>query len=50
MSSGAVWYYADGQQSVGPMSLTQLKAALPDVVEGGETLVFAAGARAVDRG
>ena len=42
MSTGAVWYYADGQKSVGPMSLTQLKAALPKV-EGKETLVFGPG-------
>ena len=42
MSQGAVWYYANGQQSVGPMSLSELKAALP-TVGGKETLVFGPG-------
>ena len=42
MSQGAVWYYADGQKSVGPMSLAELKLALPKA-EGKETLVFGPG-------
>ena len=42
MSSDASWYYADGQQSVGPMTLQQLKAALPKV-GGKETMVFGPG-------
>ena len=42
MSSDASWYYADGQQSVGPMTLQQLKTALPKV-GGRETMVFGPG-------
>ncbi|WP_397570852.1 TIGR00266 family protein [Schlesneria sp. T3-172] len=42
MNSSEVWYYADGQQSVGPMSLAELKAALPKL-DGKETLVFGPG-------
>jgi uncharacterized protein (TIGR00266 family) len=42
MSDGAVWYYAAGQESVGPMSLSELKAALPRV-GGKETMVFGPG-------
>ena len=42
MSQGAVWYYANGQQSVGPMTLSELKSALPGA-DGKETLVFGPG-------
>lgn len=42
MSESAEWYYADGQQSVGPMSLSELRAALPKV-EGKDTLVYGPG-------
>lgn len=42
MGNLSVWYYADGQESVGPMTLDELKAALPNV-EGGDTLVFGPG-------
>lgn len=42
MSSGAVWYYASGQKSVGPMSLAELKEALSRI-DGKETLVFGPG-------
>ena len=42
MSQGAVWYYADGEKSVGPMTLSELKAALSKV-GGKETLVFGPG-------
>ncbi|WP_373651184.1 TIGR00266 family protein [Schlesneria sp. DSM 10557] len=42
MNSSEVWYYADGQQSVGPMSLAEVKAALPKL-DGKETLVFGPG-------
>ena len=38
----AVWYYANGQESVGPMTLSDLKQALPKA-EGKETLVFGPG-------
>lgn len=40
--SDATWYYADGQNSVGPMTLQQLKAALPKV-GGKETMVYGPG-------
>lgn len=42
MSQGAEWYYAEGQQSVGPMSLADLKAALAKVGNK-ETLVYGPG-------
>lgn len=42
MSQSADWYYADGQQSIGPMTLAELRAALPSI-EGKETLVFGPG-------
>ena len=42
MGNLAVWYYAEGQESVGPMTLAALKVALPKI-EGGETLVFGPG-------
>jgi uncharacterized protein (TIGR00266 family) len=42
MNQDAVWYYANGQQSVGPITLSELKAALPGA-EGPETLVFGPG-------
>ncbi len=42
MSQGAVWYYADGQRSVGPMSLSELKAQLSKM-DGKETLVYGPG-------
>jgi len=42
MNEGAVWYYADGQKSVGPITLSELKAALPTIA-GRETLIFGPG-------
>lgn len=42
MSDEASWYYADGQESVGPMSLQQLRSILPQV-GGRETMVYGPG-------
>ncbi len=42
MSQEPVWYYADGQKSVGPITLSELRATLPKV-SGRETLVFGPG-------
>lgn len=42
MSEGAVWYYADGQKSIGPITLSELKQALPSIA-GRETMIFGPG-------
>ena len=42
MSQGAGWYYAKEQESVGPMTLAELRAALPNI-DGKETMVFGPG-------
>ena len=42
MGQESVWYYADGQRSMGPMSLAALKAAIPKV-DGDRTLIFGPG-------
>ena len=42
MSQDAVWYYANGQESVGPMSLSELRKVLPQI-GGKETLVYGPG-------
>jgi len=40
--AGAEWFYADGAQGVGPVTLEELAAKLPRL-QGGETLVFGPG-------
>lgn len=42
MGQEAEWYYADGQTSVGPMTLRELKARIPRV-KGMDTLIFGPG-------
>lgn len=42
MSESAVWYYADGQKSIGPITLSELKQALPTIA-GRETMIFGPG-------
>lgn len=42
MGNPAVWYYADGEQSFGPLTLSALKEAIQQL-DGGDTLVIGPG-------